>query len=43
MGEVSVLDNSLDDEEMRPVNLHCGGVGWDDGVKLRQALMRAIA
>jgi hypothetical protein len=42
LGEVSVLDDALDDEEMRPVNLHCGGAGWDDGVKLRKALMAAI-
>jgi hypothetical protein len=42
LGEVSVLDDALDDEQMRPVTLHSGGVGWDEGVKLRQALVRAI-
>jgi hypothetical protein len=42
VGEVSVLDDALDDEEMRPVNLHCGGAGWDDGVRLRQALLAAV-
>jgi hypothetical protein len=43
VGEVSVFDDALDDPEMRPVNLACGGPSWDDGVRLRQALMRAIA
>jgi hypothetical protein len=42
-GEVSVFDDALDDEEMRPVNLACGGASWDDGVRLRQALMQAIS
>ena len=42
VGEISVLDDALDDPEMRPVTLHSGGVGWDEGVKLRQALVRAI-
>jgi hypothetical protein len=42
VGEVSVLDDALDDPEMRPVNLVCGGVSWDDGVALRKALLQAI-
>jgi hypothetical protein len=43
VGEVSVLDDALDDEEMRPVTLACGGPGWDEGVALRKALLQAIA
>jgi hypothetical protein len=42
-GEVSVLDPALDDEEMRPAQLYCGGASWDDGVALRNALFDAIA
>jgi hypothetical protein len=42
-GEVSVFDSALDDEEMRPVHLYCGGASWDDGVALRKALLAAIA
>jgi hypothetical protein len=42
-GAVSVFDSALDDEEMRPVHLYCGGASWDDGVALRKALLAAIA
>src|SRR5262245_54182781 len=42
VGDVSVFDDALDDEQMRPVNLHCGGVSLDDGGRLRQARLAAI-
>jgi hypothetical protein len=43
VGEVSVLDPLLGDEEMRPPPpMASGGIGWDDGTKLRLALLHAI-
>jgi len=42
IGEISVLDDALDNPEMRPLYLYSGGPSWDEGVALRRALLEAI-